>query len=529
MRSIHKKILAVCIPSLMLLPSCTKHFEDINTDNNKAGEESGVPEYNFSRAVLEFTGNSDYSYDTWRVNIIYCSNMMQQLSNASWYAGDKYIQNDGWASAYFERAYPDQIKYITDVIRVTKDDAYQSNLHNISRIARAMIFQRLTDIYGDVPYSEAGLGYSDRVFTPKYDAQKDIYMDMLKELEEAATALDASKTVPGQGDLIYNKGGSVNAATVTANWKKLAYSLMLRLAMRMTKRDEATAKTWAEKAFAGGLISSNSENAYVLHDASGGRTTVNRNSNILSGEWNAINTPGEASLSKTFVDFLKNNNDPRLQYVSIVPSSSSEAPADQIGMPNGYDTNGSNSPTDITKAPGYPGDLKNYSVLNKNVLLKLNGPTFLLTYSQVELLLAEAALRGWNVGPLTAADHYAKGVEAAMQQLAQYDGSATITATEIQTYLAAHPFNAADGYNQINTQYWAACLLDWYEAWANWRRSGYPTLVPVNYPGNATGGQIPRRMLYPATEAAANPTNYQEAITRQGTNALTTHVWWDKQ
>ncbi|MCF6407949.1 SusD/RagB family nutrient-binding outer membrane lipoprotein [Chitinophaga filiformis] len=526
MKSLHKLLLVLCLPAMLMMPACTKDFEDLNTDKNKSGELSGVPEYNFTRALLEFTGNSDYSYDTWRVNIIYCSMMMQQLSNATWYAGDKYLQNDGWASAYFERAYPDQIKYITDVVRVTKDNAFLSNQYNIARIAKVLIFHRLTDIYGDIPYSEAGKGYSDRNFAPKYDAQQEIYMDMLKELDEAAKALDASKAVPGQGDLIYNKGGAIPNPQVIANWKKLAYSLMLRLGMRLSKRDDAVAKTWVEKAYAGGLISSNEENAFIVHDASGGRTTVNRVSNILSGEWNAINTAGEASISKTFMDFLKNNDDPRLKYIAVVPASNSEVPADQLGMPNGYDSNG--GATDITKAPGYPGDLKKYSVLNKNVLLKLNGPTFLVTYAQVELLLAEAAKRGWSVGA-DAATHYNNGVKAAMEQLAQYSSTASISGAEVQAYLTAHPYVDADGYNQINTQYWAACVLDWYEAWANWRRSGYPQLTPVNYVGNATGGKIPRRMLYPSSELASNPTHYQEAITRQGTNAMTTPVWWDKQ
>lgn len=525
MKSLHKIILAL---SLMAIPACTKNFDDINTDQSKGSEESGVPEYNFTRALLEYTGNSDYSYETWRVNIIYCGMMMQQLSNVSWYAGDKYMQNDGWASSYFERAYPDQVKYITDVARITKDNSYLANLYQISRIARVMIFQRLSDIYGDIPYSEAGLGYSDRTFTPKYDAQQAIYLDMLKELDEAAKALDATKAVPGKGDLIYNKGGGVPASQVVGNWRKLAYSLMLRIGMRLSKRDDATAKTWVEKAAAGGVFESNSDNAYILHDATGGRTTVNRVSNILSGEWNATNTPGEASLGKTLIDFLKTNNDPRLTYISTVPATGSTAVADQLGMPNGFDTNGSSSPTDITKAPGYPGDLKRYSVINKNILLKLDGPSFLVTYAQVELLLAEAAKRGWNVGG-DAATHYANGVTAAMQQLAQYDASATISSAAIQLYLTTHPYNDADGYNQINTQYWAACLLDWYEAWANWRRSGYPQLVPVNYTGNATGGQIPRRMLYPSSEAASNGTHYQEAITRQGSNSLMTPVWWDKQ
>ncbi|SFE14386.1 Starch-binding associating with outer membrane [Chitinophaga sp. CF118] len=524
MKSLHKIILAL---SLIALSACTKNFDSINTDPSKSNEASGVPEYNLSRALLEYTGNSDFSYETWRVNIIYCAMMMQQLSNISWYAGDKYMQNDGWASSYFERAYPDQVKYITDVERVTRGNPYLTNLYHISRIARVMIFHRISDIYGDIPYSEAGLGYSQSNFTPKYDAQQAIYLDMMKELDEAAKALDGTKTVPGAGDLIYNKGGSIPAVQVVDHWKKLAYSLMLRLGMRLTKVDPSTAQMWVEKAYQGGVFTSNDDNAYILHDATGGRTTVNRVSNILSGEWNAINNGGEASLSKTFVDFLQTNNDPRLSYIAQIPATGSTLPLDQLGMPNGYDANGENSPTDISKEPGYPGDLKRYSVINKQNLLKLNGPTFLVTYAQVELLLAEAAKRGWNVGD--AATHYGNGVTAAMQQLSQYDASATISGADIQLYLTAHPYVDADGYNLINTQYWAACILDWYEVWANWRRSGYPQLVPVNYSGNATGGQIPRRMLYPSSEAASNSTHYQEAITRQGTNAFMTPVWWDKQ
>lgn len=526
MRSLNKYI--VVLFSIALLSACTKGFTDLNTDPSKASEGSGQPEYNLSRALLEYTGNSDYSYDTWRVNIIYCSMMIQQMATTtSWYTGDKYFLDAGYAGSAFEKAYPDQVKYITDVIRVTKADTFHSNLYNIARIAKVMIFQRLTDLYGDLPYSEAGQGYATQNFTPKYDAQKDIYMDMLNELDEAAKALDPNKALPGTGDLIYNRAGNAPGATQVDNWKRLAYSLMVRIGMRLTKIDEPTARTWVEKAFSGGTMISNANNAFIIHSTAGGRTTVNRNSNILVGEWNAESHAGETCLNKTFIDFLKGNNDPRLQYIAMVPKTGSHAPADQIGMPSGFDTNGSSSPTDITKAPGYPGDQTLYSVINPTVFLKLDGPTFLVTYAETELLLAEAAKRGYSVGT-DAATHYKNGVTAAMEQLAQYDASAAISGTAINTYLAAHPYNDNDGYNQINTQYWAATMLDWYESWFNWRRSGYPLLNQVNYVGNATGGQIPRRMVYPASEASTNPTNYQDAITRQGTNNLTTRVWWDK-
>ena len=519
MKLINKSILLSALAA-MFLAGCTKNFESLNTDPNSVTLNNYNIVYNLTQAELQYTGNSDFSYETWRVNIIYAGMMMQQLANASWYAGDKYIANQAWAQAYWDVAYPSQVKYIVDLLQNTKDKPQYANLYQIGRIMKVMIFHRITDIYGDIPYSQAGLGYYNTIFTPKYDKQQDIYMDMLKELDEAAQALDPSKDKPGTADLIFR--GSPNTIQL---WKKLAYSMMVRLAMRLTKVDLTTARTYTEKAYAGGTMASNQDNAYILHDATGGRNTVNRNSNILAGEWNATGN-GEVFLSKTLIDFFKNNNDPRLQYVAKVKGTGSTDPADQVGLPNGYDQNGGS--TDVSHAPGFKGSIDNFSTIRGDVLLKLDGPTFLVTYSETELLLAEAAKRGWNVGD--AQTHYNNGVAASMRQLAQYSSSAIVTDADINAYLAAHPYDDANAFEQINTQYWAACFinLDWYEAWANWRRSGYPILVPVNYPGNATGGQIPRRMLYPSSEASANPVNYQEAISRQGANTFTTRVWWDK-
>lgn len=511
---------------MLLATGCTKKFEDINTDTNKVTEAMYNAEYSLTRAQLEYAGNSDYSYETWRVNIIYCGMMMQQLANTSWYAGDKYFQNDGWSSSYFEVAYRDQVKYVVDLLKISKDKPELTNFYHIGRIMKVMIFHRLTDIYGEIPYTEAGLGYHGRIFYPKYDPQDFIYADMLRELEEAATALDASREKPGKGDLIY-RGANDNII----KWRKLAYSLMLRLGMRLVKNDPSHAKTWVEKAYRGGVFTSNNDNAYIMHDLTGGRATVNRNSNILGGEWNATgwdrggNAKKDVFLSKTFIDFLKNNDDPRLTMISQLRLNGSTLAGLQVGMPNGYDQNG--GVHDISTAPGFPGSIDNYSTIRGDVFLKLNGPTVFVSYAQCELLLAEAALRGWSVG-VDAATHYQLGVAAAMKEPVQYDAGAAVSDGAVANYLAAHPFTTATGMEQINTQYWAACFLDWYETWANWRRSSFPKLVAVNYPGNATGGQIPRRMLYPSSEASVNATNYNVAIVRQGENSLMTKVWWDK-
>ncbi|WP_291909557.1 SusD/RagB family nutrient-binding outer membrane lipoprotein [Chitinophaga sp. CB10] len=519
MKSLKKYTILLAVPALTFLSSCTKNFETLNTDPNSASAETTIPIYSLTRAQLEFTGNNDFSFETWRVNIIYLSLMTQQLaSTTGWYNGDKYSRNDGFAASYFQVAYPSQVKYIEDVIAQTKGKPGAINLYNISRITRVLIYHRLTDLYGMVPYSEAGKGYQQNITTPKYDAQKDIYADMLKELDEAAKALDPSKDVVGKGDIIY--------AGDLAKWKKLAYSLMVRLGMRMSKVEEATAKTWVEKGYAGGTFTSIDDNANVSHNGAGGRATVNRNSNIIGGEWDAVGK-GNIYLSKTFVDFLKNNNDPRLAVYAQINLTGDRNPANQIGLPNGYDENGANTPNDVHHAPGFKDTVANYSTVRKDIFAKLDGYTSLVTYAQTELLLAEAAQRGWNVGA-NAATHYANGVKAAMTQLKQYDAAATISEGAATAYLTAHPFDPAKALEQINTQYWAASFLDWYEVFSNWRRSDYPKLTPVIYPGDNNGGQIPRRMLYPAVEASANGKNYNDAINTQGANNFNTRVWWDK-
>jgi hypothetical protein len=511
--------------AFILSTGCTRNFDDINTDSNKVKADRYAAEFDLTRAQLEFTGNSDFSFDTWRVNIIYCGMMIQHLANASWYVGDKYQRNDSWSAAYFEVAYRDQVKYIVDMLNLTRDKPELFNLYHVARIMKVLIFHRITDLYGDVPYKEAGLGYYNNLFTPLYDRQEDIYLDMLQELEDAAAKLDPVRQRPGTGDLIY-RGAPDNII----KWKRLAHALMLRLAMRMVKKNAALAKVWSEKAYTGGVFTSNDDNAYVVHDLAGGRNTVNRNSNILGGEWNATgwdrgsNSKKEVFLSETFIDFFKTNFDPRLRYLALVRANGNTSPGQQQGLPNGYDQN--RGATDISAAPGYPGDIDKYSTIRGDVMLKLNGPTELVTYAQCEFLLAEAAQRGWNVGA-SASTHYANGVTAAMTQFQQYDPGAVIPEGAITSYLAAHPYDAVIGLEQINTQYWAASFLDWYETWANWRRSGYPELKPVNYPGNATNGQIPRRMLYPSSEAANNSNNYQAALNRQGANDFMTRVWWD--
>ncbi len=509
---------------MLMATGCTKDFEALNTDPVRPDDNSFNAEYLLTTSQLTYTGSTDFSYETWRTNLIYCSVMIQHFATVQGYwAGDKYNLNSGYAASYFERAYDEQIRPVQHLVEQTKGKAQYKNLYQMSRIIRALIFHRVTDIYGDVPYFDGGRGYYGGSFTPKYDQQSAIYADMLKELDEAAKGLSDAEPMPN-GDLFY---GRISGTARVAAWRKLAYSLMVRLGSRLSKVDAAGAKTWVEKAVAGGVFQNANDNAFVTHDIGGDRATVNRLSQVMNLGYEIT----VLRLSKTFVDLLKTNKDPRLQWLGERAGDLSTKLDDQLGMPNGYDLGG--AATDLSKAPGYPGSIDKYTRPNNKTVARMDGPTFIITSTEVKLLLAEAAVRGYNVGK--GADVlYQEAVSEGMQAIQQFSAGAVITQAETDAFLKANPFKSAgstdEKLEQINTQFWVATYLNDIEAWSNWRRTGYPKLTPVVYPGNATNGTIPRRLVYPALESSANATNYSEAVGRiTGGNVLTGRVWWDKQ
>jgi hypothetical protein len=256
----------------------------------------------------------------------------------------------------------------------------------------------------------------------------------------------------------------------------------------------------------------------------------------------------EVKWSKTLIDYLRTTNDPRLSAIAEIPAAGAAANANQAlvgdntasnqrGLPNGYDQTGGTF--DIRKRSDYPGAtgpagdqaiLGNYSRPRLAVYIQRAAPNFLLTYAETEFLLAEAATRGWSVGA-TAATHYANGVRGAMLSLSQFSSAATISQATADAYVLANPLGASNQLQQINEQYWleACTTFNFIEGWFNWRRSGFPVLTPVNYPGNVTGGTIPRRLIYPVTEVSNNPSGYAAGVASLGGgDLLTSRVWWDK-
>lgn len=519
----NKIFLLIAAAGIILGSSCKKDFVGINTDPNHITAANINYNYLFTNAQLITSGNSDANgYEDWRNNLIYSACMIQHLSSTvGYWDGDKYLYNAGYNSAYWDNNFNNSITNIVEVVTHTKTDTAQTNLYNIARIFKVFMFQRITDMYGDCPYSQAGLGYISGITAPKYDKQQDIYTDMLNELQDAASKLNAAEpNTVGKADLLY--AGNI------AQWKKFAYSEMLRLAMRMSKADGTNAQKWAQTAFQGGVMDSVSDNAVLQHQDVGSTPVPNGSGLILVG-----NDPNASRLSQSFVTYLSATGDPRLSYLGTVcvnPGDGTQTGdttfAHQLGQPNGYDAPLSGSAFDLTKAANWPGNQNNYSVVNRYTFARLDAPTFFLTSGETQLLLAEAAQNGWVTG--NAATFYNAGVMTAMQQLRLQAGAGPSDAS-IATYLTSNPYNPAGALQQINSQYWVASFMDENESFANWRRSGYPTLLPVVYPGNVTNGTIPRRFTYPQGEASTNSANYQAAVSGLSDgDKMTSHVWWDK-
>ena len=451
-------------------------------------------------AVQKFI--SSERYDNWRANLIYQSTMMQHIATtAGYWNGDKYTWNRGYCSSLMDRYYSNAIKSIEDLKVQLDDEAAPAEMKAIVRILRVYAFSRLTDLYGDVPYSEAGKGFIEGTLKPKYDAQSEIYPDLLKELEESAAALGSGVSGFGSADVIYQGD--------QAKWKRLANSLMLRLGLRLIKRDATAAQSWATKAINGGVMESNDDIFYLRHEV-----TQNRNGNS-----EVFDADGNPRMSKTFIDFLQAGNDPRLPILAARRSDGSTAPADLQGFPNGLDAA-------MLLASTGEDNTDAYAEPNRSILAGFDAPMIFQTYAEVQFMLAEANVR-WGLGG-AAETSYNNGVTAAMEMLTLYSDAAAIDSADITTYLTNNPYDAANAIEQINTQYWVATFLNEYETFANWRRTGFPVLVPVNYPGNVTNGTIPRRLTYTEGEATANAENYAAAIAAQGPDELTTRVWWDQ-
>lgn len=492
-----KKILIILV-IVLSFGSCDSGFEELNVNPTKPIELAPGTKLTF---IQLYTGGSSYVAYLFS-NVIHLMQNVQQLNNTSYVS---FLYKEGNSDQFFEEQFANSVKNLADLeAQLEASDAPTAVADlAIARIQKVLIFSRLTDLYGDIPYTEAGKGFLDGIRFPKYDKQADIYADMLKTLESSAATLSSSSPNSyGSADLIF-KGDN-------AKWQKFANSLMLRLAMRMVKVDNAAAKSWATKAIDGGVMASNADIAYVQYENSANDGGPNVNPLTKSLTSRGIN---QVKISKPFMDFLKDKNDPRVSVLFSTINGDTD-PALQFGQ-------------DINVSAGIPTNSKpNINIFGGTGSVVYDAPFFFQTYAEVEFMVAEAAER-WGLAGGDVEAHYNAGVTAAMDYLSLYGHGVDITSSQINAYLTANPFVPAQALKMINEQYWVATFGNGLESYSNWKRSGYPVLIPAEVAADLTGGKIPRRFVYPSSEKLNNPVNVAAATAQQGGDELLTRMWWD--
>jgi len=492
---------------LIGLNACDSGFDEMNV--NKTAAVAINPVFALNNAIVNTTPPSG--------TVVYEMGIVQQIvsPNSGVLTGANFNQdNRDNTQQIWQRYYRSVIRNTYDVISTTKDPS-RTNLVNMAKILQSYAFLVLTDTYGDIPYTEAGKGYTDQMVYPKYDKQQAVYAGIIKDVSDAVAALDAAKTRE-TADVLF--GGDV------AKWKKFGNSLLLRVGMRLSKVDATQAQSLVAKAVAAGVITNNADNVIIRHDA-----------NYLNSIGQLLNAT-EANnfyLAAPFVDYLKKTNDPRLKsiavrYVGATSGTQQTAakavidPAVQIGMPFGYDNSSISGPV---KSLGL-ASFYDFSQADRTRMNKTTARAYLVTASQTNLLIAEAITKGWVSG--NAKDYFDAGVKAHMDQVSEMDANSVVSSVAADAYLAANPFSATTALEQINTQYWISCFLNGPEAFANFRRSGFPKLAPNPFPGKAIKGDFINRLTYPNSEISVNSVNVKGAIANQGADDLDTKVWWHK-
>lgn len=553
-----KYITIITMACALFFASCSdEYMENMNTDPSKAATID--PNAQLTTAQLQTYG--DLSMMEIYRNYHYA--FTQQLMgcwNTTNYGGRHTLDNNEM-SRIWTSFYTQSLKNIIDAQYRTAEDAEKVNINSVLRIYRVYLMSIITDTYGDAPFSEAGLGFLEGKFNPKYDKQEDIYNAFFLELEDAVNKIDPTKDKV-TGDLIYT--GDVT------KWQQLANSLRLRFAMRISNVNPTKAQTEFENALAanGGVITDASSDAlikYMTIAFSFGQEAYsdyrgNSLSQLLFGN-DPANNP--SYLCSTFFNQLRQSGDPRTfkisrcYYDGLMSATSPDNRVDitQEMIEKGIDFS-PRDPGAYSWEPwptGYDSDIcKELAVNNPSVtvtmarevepklannFLKSDNPGVVMTSAEVKFLMAEATVKKWNVGSVSAEDLYKQGVRAAMDFLTDNYGCTATTDAEFDAFIQGRgTFGHTDNQKleAINTQAWILHFTNPAECWANVRRSGYPKLKsPAEYGFGQylTGGtEIPVRLCYPVLESSYNKKSYNEAIERMGgTDNWHSLLWWDTE
>lgn len=509
---------------LIAFSGCEKDFDKINTNPNAATKAS-TPAL-LTQAMRDFAFND---FDTWYAGR-QASLTSQQFSQRNYTSEDRYAFRSGTTDGFFRNNYI-YMNNLQTIIKLNTDPATKDEYASlygdnnmqiaVAEIMKSWVYQLLTDYFGDIPYTQA----LDIVTYPQpaYDPQKTVYDGLIATLNDAQTKLENSTTDGfASGDVFF--GGDLT------KWIKFANSLRLRIALRASNADPSYLAE-AQDAIADGVMESNDDNAMFAFSSSGAPNEAP----WYNGFFVAVRN--DHTFTAGFMELIKGNNnqafvnpflglrDPRYPiYTSYT--------TDRQGVPYGM--------TDVLTQKWWSGNAATRVSLYARVplILQANFPSTFLDYPTVCFMISE--VEGWD------ADWFEEGVTASLEKWASLANLEAIDADGAYVNEVMNRFNAAtdEGKKEmVITQKYIHLLQQPHEAWAEYRRTGYPKsilkpgdvtavidgaeVVFTPAPGSDSGSDVVARFKYPTSEYTLNKANVEAAVARMGEDSHRQRVWWD--
>lgn len=503
-KSLNNIVIAFTVICAVLSQSCDKDFEEINTNPNNSIE-AYPHQFLASALVSTLTTNMMRNYN-------FNNELMQVTVNVSDADGRvfRYDYRSNWSDYMWNNHYTQLTNFREMYIKATNDVTYNTSYQGISLICQSWIYSILTDTYGDIPYSEALQARDGLILEPKFDAQRDIYMDIFDKLDTANVLLAQNQAIDATADPVY--AGSV------ANWRRFGNSLYLRLLLRIAHRPETQDfvigkinEILESNTATYPIISNNAQSAILRW--TGVAPYISPYMSLRVQDFRGI------AIAAFFIDNLRDWNDPRINIPEYGVGGVNRwaiAPAQGIfeGVTSGY-------------APGEEASRLSYFYSSdQQAASQMQEPLTgqMMNFAEIQFIKAEAVLNGWISG--SAETFYNSGTQNSItlwlpdwsKPITEYLEEADIQWDESESY--------ADKLHKIHLQKYYALFRNGLEQWFEHRRTGYPVLPKGA--GLFNNGEMPSRMVYPIYVQSSNRASYRAAVEAQGADEINTKVWWQK-
>ena len=477
------KFVALAAGAALLTATGCKKFLDVNQNPNATTSASESLLLPSSQAAIGTAVGNNLQI----IGSLYAQYWTQNPSSSQY----KTIEQYNPEPASFDRVWGILYNDALEDIKVLEGNR-NPNYVAIALIEKAYIFQLLTDAFGDVPLKDALQGV--QMLSPKYDPQAEVYDSIFAWTKRGIALAGTSTTYPTTDDLVFGGG-----AAGMNRWKQFGNTLLLRAYLRISLKDAAKAQSGIQALYA-------TNPTFLTADARISYQNVGGNQNPLYAEGVGLSRTQNLVASNTAVNALTANNDPRLKVLYT-----SNSAGNVVGVNQGtYNTQPSVAPT-------FPAAITGGRFASSTGATAAIAPVKLISATESYFLQAEAVARGWATGNVQTL--FNAGIKASFDALG-------LSQTAYDTYIASAPDAQlpADLNGRIKAiitqKYYAMDGFQGFEAWTEWRRTGYPTFLVKSAASTLGSNELPVRLLYPETEITRNA-NFP------GVKLITDKVWWD--